>query len=749
MFGFGLGSGSGVWFSFFFRAPPFPAFVCFWLGGEAGVIYSPLAESCSYHPMAPSRSRSHAAHAPASSLGVGGLGSSGGAGGGDLNTLRIVVATDNHLGFLERDIIRHADPFEAFEEVLAYAQENAADCVLLGGDLFHENRPSRSTLVKTIELFTKYCMGERASHLQVLSDQAINFPSTGSANFEDPNYNVSMPVFIIHGNHDDPAGTENISALDVLASARVLNYFGKTEIAAGAHAGKIPVHPVLLGKGKTRVALYGLGNVRDERLSRVFLQQNITWVRPEQTPESPEISDWLNIMTIHQNRVFHGSGHTSAIDENWLPRWLDLVVWGHEHECKLGDQPSSSSAAHHAPRSKTGGRSKPRARKDDVDDEAMQETDFEVFQPGSSCAIQLSEGEARKKHFMSLDIQGTSYKATYIPFSKVRPFAFETVALRDHADEIDAEDPRSLETFLTRKIEQMIAGVAGTSGELPLIRLRVDSTGYTTVNTARFGQKFVGKIANPGDVLLFHRRAQRRAAGASGGDASGAAAADEAQQGGAASEQDVLNQARVNRLITKNLRTDMELLAVDELGDALQEYVAHGEIHAISSFVQKKLQLLQKKMGASNASFSTEKEVAAAAAAAAKELHAGAGAGAAAAAAAEAPKAPAPAKKAPAKKAPARKPPARKRKADDSDDDDDFGDDDDDSDDDGVVPEPRSRTRRAAAAKVVVDLMEEEDDDDNNDGGAGGGDDDIDDDDDDDDFGVVRSTRLTQRRGRR
>ena len=25
-------------------------------------------------------------------------------------------------------------------------------------------------------------------------------------NYEDPNYNVSIPVFSIHGNHDDPAG---------------------------------------------------------------------------------------------------------------------------------------------------------------------------------------------------------------------------------------------------------------------------------------------------------------------------------------------------------------------------------------------------------------------------------------------------------------------------------------------------------------------------------------------------------------
>ena len=34
-------------------------------------------------------------------------------------------------------------------------------------------------------------------------------------------------VFIIHGNHDDPAGKGNFSALDELSTAGLLNYFGK------------------------------------------------------------------------------------------------------------------------------------------------------------------------------------------------------------------------------------------------------------------------------------------------------------------------------------------------------------------------------------------------------------------------------------------------------------------------------------------------------------------------------------------
>lgn len=49
--------------------------------------------------------------------------------------------------------------------------------MLLGGDLFHENKPSRSTLVKAVQLFTKYCLGDKPVQFRVLSKQANNFVS--------------------------------------------------------------------------------------------------------------------------------------------------------------------------------------------------------------------------------------------------------------------------------------------------------------------------------------------------------------------------------------------------------------------------------------------------------------------------------------------------------------------------------------------------------------------------------------------
>ena len=37
--------------------------------------------------------------------------------------------------------------------------DTQVDFLLLGGDLFDANKPSRSTLNKTIELLSKYCLG--------------------------------------------------------------------------------------------------------------------------------------------------------------------------------------------------------------------------------------------------------------------------------------------------------------------------------------------------------------------------------------------------------------------------------------------------------------------------------------------------------------------------------------------------------------------------------------------------------------
>jgi double-strand break repair protein MRE11 len=83
----------------------------------------------------------------------------------------------HHQGVWEKDEDRKHDSFRAFEELLQMAVEKDVDMVLLGGDLFHDNKPSRSSVIRCIELLSKYCLGDKPVQFTILSDQAQNFVS--------------------------------------------------------------------------------------------------------------------------------------------------------------------------------------------------------------------------------------------------------------------------------------------------------------------------------------------------------------------------------------------------------------------------------------------------------------------------------------------------------------------------------------------------------------------------------------------
>lgn len=185
------------------------------------------------------------------------------------DTFKILLATDIHLGYLEKDAIRGSDSYNTMDEILKCAKSNKVrnwihgvrwiaflsftscvccfcpqvDFILLGGDLFHDNKPSRRCLHNCITLLRKYCMGDAPIQFDVISDQKVNFNTTQSVssgavfsvlflcrsfctvcwmfadmfcrfpwvNYQDENLNISIPVFSIHGNHDDPTGVSDVT----------------------------------------------------------------------------------------------------------------------------------------------------------------------------------------------------------------------------------------------------------------------------------------------------------------------------------------------------------------------------------------------------------------------------------------------------------------------------------------------------------------------------------------------------------
>lgn len=247
---------------------------------------------------------------------------------------------------------------------------------------------------------------------------------------------VDLPIFTIHGNHDDPTrdgGPDLLSAVDLLSVSNLVNYFGRQD-----DVDNVKVSPVLLQKGETKVALYGMGSMRDERLNRMWQGKKVKFLRPDQNQsgegEDEEYgeSNWFNIFTLHQNRDL-GRGSKNCVHESMIPEWMDLVVWGHEHECLVNPQESLVGT-------------------------------FRISQPGSSVATSLTAGESRRKEVGLLEIKGQQFRLKSIPLSSVRSFSVGEVSLSEKAREqggvLDVEDPKVEERMsevLTAEVEALVS----------------------------------------------------------------------------------------------------------------------------------------------------------------------------------------------------------------------------------------------------------------------------------------------------
>ncbi|XP_056139565.1 double-strand break repair protein MRE11 [Lampris incognitus] len=489
----------------------------------------------------------------------------------DEDTFKILIATDIHLGFMEKDAIRGNDTYNTLDEILRCAKTKQVDFILLGGDLFHENKPSRRCLHTCITMLRKYCMGDKPVLFNILSDQAVNFSASKFpwVNYQDENLNISIPVFSVHGNHDDPTGSEGLCALDLLSSCGLVNHFGRSQSVE-----KIEISPILMQKGKSKLALYGLGSIPDERLYRMFLNNQVTMLRPKEDQD-----EWFNLFTIHQNRSKHGP--TNYIPEQFLDDFLHLVVWGHEHECLIAPTRNEQQL-------------------------------FYVTQPGSSVATSLSPGEATKKHIGLLKVKGCKMNLQKIPLMTVRQFYIQDVVLADHQDLFTPNTmkvTKKVEDFCYAKVVEMLEEAerdrlgSPLTPEKPLIRLRVDySGGFEAFNTSRFSQKFVDRVANPKDIIHFMRRRERKET-----------VTDEANiDYGQLVKNTTAEGLRVEDLVKQYFeaaeqKVQLSLLTEQGMGKAIQEFVDKDEKDAIEELISYQLEKTQRHLKARGVS--TEKDI--------------------------------------------------------------------------------------------------------------------------------------------
>jgi double-strand break repair protein MRE11 len=93
----------------------------------------------------------------------------------EADQITILIATDNHVGYNERDPVRKDDSWKTFHEVMELGKARDVDMILLAGDLFHDNKPSRKSMFQVMRSLRLNCLGDRPCPLEMLSDASENF----------------------------------------------------------------------------------------------------------------------------------------------------------------------------------------------------------------------------------------------------------------------------------------------------------------------------------------------------------------------------------------------------------------------------------------------------------------------------------------------------------------------------------------------------------------------------------------------
>eukprot|EP00127_Corallochytrium_limacisporum_P002467 Clim_evm24s128 gene=Clim_evmTU24s128 len=422
----------------------------------------------------------------------------------DDEVIRIFIATDIHIGFKEDDPVRKNDAIMTYEEVLRRAVDENADMVLLGGDLFHDHKPSTKSFQNVMSVMQSWCLGDSDIFLATpLGFDVRAVTCSKDLNWMAGDHNIMMPVFSIHGNHDDPG--IDYDSMEVLSRAGLINYFGKQE-----KTGKVVMRPILLEKNGVHIALYGLGSMPDERLYGMFVKGDVEWVAP------PEKDKYFKILVFHQNRENKGGGGVHPDDpdfhkqtkrnEKWasyIPTqflWddIDFVLWGHEHE-------SFTSTVEEGPGPSF----------------------FDVWQPGSTVATSLIAAESKPKHAGMLKIFKRArhvdkpiYELSPRRLATVRPFVYKELYINDVVG-LNLESNKAIEDYLKDVVNEMIDSVEREEGDmqtqegieipfhLPLILLKVEySRPFQPIQVQRFGGRYHSEVANPRDMLRFTMRRQ-------------------------------------------------------------------------------------------------------------------------------------------------------------------------------------------------------------------------------------------------
>lgn len=252
-----------------------------------------------------------------------------------------------------------------------------------------------------------------------------------------------------------------------------------------------------------------------------------------------------------------------------MPNFLDLVIWGHEHDCLVSPQESLRG-------------------------------EFYVVQPGSSVATALTPGETALKHVAIIEIRAGCFRCTPVPLWTVRPLVMREIVLSETGllktdtqaiwsaltSEIDAMIHQGTEEGRRRKGELAARGKSSVAApELPLVRLRVEHSGFDTISNHSFGHQFIERVANPDDVLLFHKRGMHSTSGGTVRKVDGTGDILEIEEVTASAGEG----NKIQDIIYKYIEGEqnLQILSEPDLNDAVQSFVHRSDPCAIDRFVQE------------------------------------------------------------------------------------------------------------------------------------------------------------------
>lgn len=273
----------------------------------------------------------------------------------------------------------------------------------------------------------------------------------------------------------------------------------------------------------------------------------------------------------------HAHTETSYLPENWLPTFMDLIVWGHEHECLI--EPRWNS-----------------------------EQSFHVMQPGSSVATSLMPGEAVPKKVCLLKVTGKEFKCEPILLKTVRPFIMKEIVLAEEPALKNLWKKSNNRTELTRHLMDIVnklieeaqqtwleAQEEGFSGKvpLPLVRLRVeysapDGGHFDCENPQRFSNRFTDRVANQSDVVAFYRKKVNK----------GRKANDNLDMPDEAILEDLAHgPIKVEKYVQEFLSAQsLSILPQKLFGQAVAEFVNKDDKHSVTVFLDEQLAVGMKDM---------------------------------------------------------------------------------------------------------------------------------------------------------